>query len=68
MHANGCINVYGTQFNLSVEGDGQINTGGKLNLNMPGGAAATGPGAHGVKGTIDANVEAIFTNSPKPAK
>lgn len=68
MHSNGAINLYGTQFNLSVEGDGQINTGGNLDLNMPGGAAATAPGPHGVKATIDSNVNAIFSNPPKPAK
>lgn len=67
MHADGCINLYGTQFNLSVEGDGQINTGGKLDLNMPGGAAVTAPGADGIKGTIESNVNAIFSDPPKPA-
>ncbi|WP_455906406.1 bacteriophage T4 gp5 trimerisation domain-containing protein, partial [Metapseudomonas otitidis] len=68
MHANGVINLYGNQFNVSVEGDGQINTGGKLDINMPGGAAATAPGADGNKGSIDANVNAVFGKPPQPAK
>lgn len=67
MHANGVINLYGNQFNFSVEGDGQINTGGKLDINMPGGAAATAPGPHGDKGTIDGNVNALFGTPPQPA-
>ncbi|MEN5142455.1 type VI secretion system tip protein VgrG [Pseudomonas juntendi] len=67
MHADGRINLSGVQFNLTVSGDGEINTGGDLNLNMPGGAAATAPGADGIKGTIESNVNAIFTDPPKPA-
>ncbi|QEN50600.1 type VI secretion system Vgr family protein [Pseudomonas protegens] len=65
MLATGEINLYGSAFNFSVTGDAQINTGGQLDINMPGGAAATSPEADGVKGSIEAGVEATF--SPPPA-
>ncbi|WP_338806997.1 type VI secretion system tip protein VgrG [Pseudomonas chlororaphis] len=67
MNASGEINLYGTAFNFSVTGDAQINTGGNLDINMPGGAAATDPGADGAKGTIDGKVEGVFSNPPQPA-
>ncbi|MDR9865288.1 MULTISPECIES: type VI secretion system tip protein VgrG [Pseudomonas] len=67
MNASGEINLYGTKFNFSVTGDAQINTGGNLDINMPGGAAATDPGADGAKGTIDGRVESVFSNPPQPA-
>lgn len=37
--ANGQINITGTSFNITVKEDGEINTGGQLDLNQPGGAA-----------------------------
>lgn len=67
MNASGEINLYGTKFNFSVTGDAQINTGGNLDINMPGGAAATAPGADGDKGTIDGKVDGVFSNPPQPA-
>ncbi|KAF0867280.1 type VI secretion system tip protein VgrG [Pseudomonas sp. LD120] len=67
MLATGEINLYGSAFNFSVTGDAQINTGGQLDMNMPGGAAATGPEADGVKGSIEAGVEASFSPPPTAA-
>ncbi|WP_192558750.1 type VI secretion system tip protein VgrG [Pseudomonas allokribbensis] len=67
MTADGAINLYGTSFNFSVTGDAQINTGGKLDINMPGGAAIATPGADGAQGTIEAKVDGVFSNPPAPA-
>lgn len=67
LNSNGVINLYGSQFNFSVEGSGQINTGGNLDINLPGGAAATAPGADGIKADIDAKVEGVFAAPPQPA-
>lgn len=67
MNASGEINLYGTAFNFSVTGDAEINTGGNLNINMPGGAAGTAPGADGAKGSIDSQVQGVFSNPPQPA-
>ncbi|WP_404942787.1 bacteriophage T4 gp5 trimerisation domain-containing protein, partial [Pseudomonas protegens] len=66
MKASGEINLYGSKFNFSVTGDAQINTGGQLDINMPGGAAATAPETDGDKGSIDAEVEAAFSPPPAP--
>ncbi|BCQ62802.1 hypothetical protein PBOI14_45520 [Pseudomonas sp. Boi14] len=49
-----------------MTGDAQINTGGQLDINMPGGAAATAPETDGDKGSIDAEVEAAFSPPPAP--
>lgn len=67
MLATGEINLYGSAFNFSVTGDAQINTGGQLDINMPGGAAATAPEADGVKASIDADVGVAFSPPPAPA-
>ncbi|MBT2372392.1 type VI secretion system tip protein VgrG [Pseudomonas fluorescens] len=67
MNANGEINLYGSKFNFSVTGDAQINTGGNLDINMPGGAATTDPGVDGAKATIDGKVDGVFSNPPQPA-
>ncbi|POA89977.1 type VI secretion system Vgr family protein [Pseudomonas protegens] len=66
MLATGEINLYGSAFNFSVTGDAQINTGGKLDINMPGGAATTAPKTDGDKDNIDAEVEAAFSPPPAP--
>ncbi|SEP96091.1 type VI secretion system tip protein VgrG [Pseudomonas sp. NFPP19] len=66
MLATGEINLYGSAFNFSVTGDAQINTGGQLDINMPGGAATTAPETDGDKGSIDAEVEAAFSPPPAP--
>ena len=63
--ANGQINITGTSFNLTVKGDGEINTGGQLNLNQSGGAArAVAPGS-GHQAEIQSAVDQLFPNEKK---
>ncbi|TBU92774.1 type VI secretion system Vgr family protein [Phytopseudomonas dryadis] len=62
-NASGEINISGTAFNLYASGDGNIDTGGRLDLNS-GGATEVDTKGQGDKGTIDAEVDAIF---PPPA-
>ena len=62
LNASGQINLTGVQFNFNTEGSAEINTGGKLHLNIGGGPGAT-PEGQGDKGSIDAAVKAMF---PEP--
>jgi len=59
LNASGQINLTGVQFNFNTEGSAEINTGGKLHLNIGGGPGTT-PEGQGVKGSIDASVNAMF--------
>lgn len=62
LNASGQINLTGVQFNFNTEGSAEINTGGKLHLNIGGGPGAT-PDGQGDKGSIDAAVKGMF---PEP--
>lgn len=63
LNASGQINLTGVQINVYSEGSSEINTGGNLHLNI-GGKGGTTPMGQGVKGDIDAAVNAMF---PKPS-
>ncbi|UVM50328.1 type VI secretion system tip protein VgrG [Pseudomonas sp. B21-015] len=60
-NASGEINISGTAFNIyaSGNGNGNIDTGGRLDLNA-GNAGAVDPKGKGIKGVIDAAVKALF--------
>ena len=58
-NASGEINISGTAFNIYASGNGNIDTGGRLDLNS-GGASAVDPKGKGIKGVIDAAVKALF--------
>ncbi|WP_338522075.1 type VI secretion system tip protein VgrG [Pseudomonas batumici] len=62
LNASGQINLSGVQISFHASGDAEFNTGGTLHLNNGGGPGAS-PEGQGVKGSIDASVEAMF---PKP--
>ncbi len=62
LNASGQINLSGKQISFYASGDAEFNTGGVLHLNNGGSAGAT-PEGQGVKGSIDASVNAMF---PKP--
>ncbi|WOE79519.1 type VI secretion system tip protein VgrG [Pseudomonas protegens] len=62
LNASGQINLSGKQISFYASGDAEFNTGGVLHLNNGGSAGAT-PEGQGVKGSIDASVDAMF---PKP--
>jgi type VI secretion system secreted protein VgrG len=66
LNASGQINLTGVQFNFNTEGSAEINTGGKLHLNIGGAPGAT-PDGQGDKGSIDASVKAMFPE-PKAAQ
>ena len=61
--ANGQINITGTSFNITVKGDGAINTGGQLDLNQPGGAARTAAPGGGHQAAIQSAVDQLFPNA-----
>ncbi|HBO7043494.1 TPA: type VI secretion system tip protein VgrG [Pseudomonas aeruginosa] len=63
-NADGTINISGSAFNLYASGNGNIDTGGRLDLNS-GGASEVDAKGNGVQGTIDGQVQAMF---PPPAK
>ncbi|MDU6945512.1 MAG: type VI secretion system tip protein TssI/VgrG [Pseudomonas aeruginosa] len=63
-NADGTINISGSAFNLYASGNGNIDTGGRLDLNS-GGASEVDAKGKGVQGTIDGQVQAMF---PPPAK
>ncbi|RTF33545.1 type VI secretion system Vgr family protein [Serratia marcescens] len=58
--ANGQINITGTSFNITVKEDGEINTGGQLDLNQPGGAARTAAPGGGHQAAIQSAVDQLF--------
>ena len=60
MYANGLVNISCVEFNISASGAGQINTGGTLDINVPGGKAGASPEGQGVKASIDAQINAVF--------
>jgi len=63
LKANGQISLTGTSFNITVKEGGEINTGGKLQLNQPNGAArAKAPGPEHKK-AIQAAVDQLFPKS-----
>ncbi|NWB91072.1 type VI secretion system Vgr family protein [Pseudomonas agarici] len=62
LNATGEINLTGVKINVYSEADSQINTGGKLKMNI-GGKAGTTPMGQGLKSTIDAKVDFMF---PQP--
>lgn len=62
LNASGQINLTGVQINMYSKGTSEINTGGKLHLNI-GGEGGTTPKGQGVKDDIDAAVQQMF---PKP--
>lgn len=61
--ANGQINITGTSFNITVKEDGEINTGGQLDLNQPGGAARTAAPGGGHQAAIQSAVDQLFPKS-----
>ncbi|EJK99366.1 type VI secretion protein VgrG1 [Pseudomonas fluorescens Q2-87] len=63
-NASGEINISGTAFNIYASGNGNIDTGGRLDLNS-GGASAVDPKGKGIKGVIDAAVKALFPAKAK---
>jgi len=63
MNASGEINISGTSFKLYASGKGDIDTGGRLDLNS-GGATALDAKGKGIKGTIDSLVAAFFPKKP----
>ncbi|MDU2611191.1 MAG: type VI secretion system tip protein VgrG [Pseudomonas aeruginosa] len=63
-NADGTINISGSAFNLYASGNGNIDTGGRLDLNS-GGASEVDAKGKVVQGTIDVQVQAMF---PPPAK
>ncbi|MGL6017895.1 MAG: bacteriophage T4 gp5 trimerization domain-containing protein, partial [Gibbsiella quercinecans] len=63
LKANGQISLTGTSFNITVKEGGEINTGRKLQLNQPNGAArAKAPGPEHKK-AIQAAVDQLFPKS-----
>lgn len=64
LNRNGQINLTGKAFNIYASGDGLIETGGKLDLNL-GSSAGTLPGAQGNKDSIDSAVKSLFPERPK---
>ncbi|MCJ8203061.1 type VI secretion system Vgr family protein [Pseudomonas sp. RGM2987] len=62
LNASGQINLTGVQISFYASGDAEFNTGGVLHLNNGGGPGAT-PDGQGVKGSIDANIQAAFPPS-----
>ena len=64
MNAGGEINISGTSFKIYASGKGDIDTGGRLDLNS-GGASAVDAKGKGIKGVIDAAVKAFFPAKPK---
>jgi len=58
--ANGQINITGTSFNITVKEDGEVNTGGQLDLNPPGGAARTAAPGSGHQAAIQSAVDRLF--------
>ncbi|WP_460951208.1 type VI secretion system Vgr family protein [Pseudomonas marginalis] len=58
-NASGEINISGTAFNLYASGNGNIDTGGRLDLNA-GNAGAVDNKGKGIKSVIDAAVKAFF--------
>ncbi|MGR4972169.1 type VI secretion system tip protein VgrG [Pseudomonas sp. LARHCG127] len=58
-NASGEINISGTAFNIYASGNGNIDTGGRLDLNS-GGASEVDAKGKGIKGVIDAAVKALF--------
>ncbi|QJI31809.1 type VI secretion system tip protein VgrG [Pseudomonas sp. ADAK18] len=63
-NASGEINISGTAFNIYASGNGNIDTGGRLDLNA-GNACAVDDKGKGIKGAIDAAVKALFPKKPK---
>ncbi|SFF65632.1 type VI secretion system tip protein TssI/VgrG, partial [Pseudomonas sp. NFACC06-1] len=64
-NASGEINISGTAFNIYASENGNIDTGGRLDLNS-GGASAVDPKGKGLKGVIDAAVKALFPAKARP--
>ncbi|UVM72484.1 type VI secretion system Vgr family protein [Pseudomonas alvandae] len=64
-NASGEINISGTAFNIYASGNGNIDTGGRLDLNS-GGASEVDAKGKGIKGVIDAAVKALFPAKAKP--
>jgi type VI secretion system secreted protein VgrG len=58
-NASGEINISGTAFNLYASGNGNIDTGGRLDLNA-GNAGKVDDKGKGIKSVIDAAVKAFF--------
>ncbi|MCP1453249.1 type VI secretion system Vgr family protein [Pseudomonas kilonensis] len=63
-NASGEINISGTAFNIYASGNGNIDTGGRLDLNS-GGASEVDAKGKGIKGVIDAAVKALFPTRGK---
>ncbi|KRP63008.1 type VI secretion system Vgr family protein [Pseudomonas trivialis] len=61
-NASGEINISGTAFNIYASGNGNIDTGGRLDLNA-GNACAVDNKGKGIKSVIDAAVKAFFPKS-----
>ncbi|MGP3591630.1 type VI secretion system tip protein TssI/VgrG [Vagococcus sp. WN89Y] len=60
LNANGKINLVGKSFNIFVDEDGHITTGGKLNLNADGAKPGTAAPGENHKSDIDAAVQQFF--------
>ncbi|WP_414826471.1 bacteriophage T4 gp5 trimerisation domain-containing protein, partial [Yersinia similis] len=63
--ANGAINIKGKSFNITVDNDGEISTGGTLGLNPSGAQAKAVPPGSGYKGELDAVVTEVFAAQDK---
>ncbi|MCD2359053.1 phage baseplate assembly protein V, partial [Pantoea sp. MHSD4] len=62
----GAINFIGKNFNITVDGNGEINTkGGELHLNPEGGSAAIIAPGSGHKNKIKSEIENYFSSSAK---
>jgi len=65
----GAINFIGKNFNITVDGNGEINTkGGELHLNPEGGSAAIIAPGSGHKNKIKSEIENYFSSSAKNTK
>jgi type VI secretion system secreted protein VgrG len=59
LNASGQINLTGVNISFYASGDAEFNTKGVLHLNNGHGPGAT-PDGQGIKGSIDANIKAVF--------
>jgi len=66
LNASGEINISGSSFKIYASGKGDIDTGGRLDLNSGGANEVDGRG-EGEQGKIDADVKAFFSSNSKDA-
>ncbi|EXU77419.1 hypothetical protein BG55_22935 [Erwinia mallotivora] len=63
LKADGNINITGTNFNISVDKTGEINTGSELYLNPSNGGAVTAAPGEGHQEKIQAKLNALFSEN-----